>query len=97
MPSLLLEDIPPEVYERLQQRAARKQRSLSEETVEILRQAIETQAARNPRVPDYIPGEEIVPPCDLPRTSIPVPVDVVPATKPRLPDPPLFFGEDAPE
>lgn len=97
MPTLLLEDVPQDLYEHLQHRAMTKQRTLSEETVDILREAVDPRRAKQPRQSDYIPGEEVFPPCDLPRSSTPVPIEVVPAMTPRLPDPPLLFGEGAPE
>ena len=80
MPTVVVEHVPVEVYERLQQRAALERRSLPEVTLHLLLQALRTQA----RIPDYVPGDEIPPPCDLPRSSAPM---IVPSHKgsPRMP------------
>ena len=65
MPTLILENLPPEVYECLQRRAAQRQRSVPEETVQLLRQALQGDAA-SLRLPDLLPDEAIPAPCDLP-------------------------------
>ena len=74
MPTLVVENVPPEVYERIQQRAAARQRTLPEETLQLLQQALREDASRTPRLPDFLPGEELAAPCDLPRSSQPVPM-----------------------
>jgi len=85
MPTVIVENVPPEIYERLQQRAAADRRSLPEEMLHLLREALR-EAAPAPRLPDFIPGEEISAPCDLPRSSHPVAVMAY-RGQPRLPDP----------
>lgn len=85
MPTIIVENVPPEVYDRLQQRATADRRSLPEEMLHLVREALrETPPA--PRLPDFIPGEEISAPCDLPRSSQPVTVTTY-GGQPRLPDP----------
>jgi plasmid stability protein len=85
MPTVIVENVPPEVYERLQQRAAAERRSLPEEVLHLVREALR-EAAPAPRLPDFVPGEEISAPCDLPRSSQAVAVTTYPG-QPRLPDP----------
>jgi len=85
MPTLILEDVPAEVYERLQQRASATQRTIPEELLSLLRQALRTDDSTTPRLPEFIPIEEIAAPCDLPRSSHAEPVSAV-RGQPRLPD-----------
>jgi len=93
MPTLVVENVPPDVYDRLRQRAAARQRSAPEEALQLLQQALGDDAGRAPRLPDFLPGEEISAPCDLPRSSPPVPVSAC-SGGPRLPDAP---AAEAPE
>ncbi len=86
MPTVIVENVPPEIYERLRQRAAADCRSLAEEMLHLLREALLVDAVPAPRLPDFIPGEEISAPCDLPRSSRPVAVRTH-RGQPRLPDP----------
>ncbi len=88
MPTLIVENVPAEIYERLQKRAAGRQRSLPEETLHLLRQALREEDGPAPRWPEFIGSEEIPAPCDLPRSSSPVPVAAT-VGQPRLPDAPL--------
>ena len=83
MPTLVVENVPLEVYERLEQRAAARQRTLPEETLQLLQQALREDASRTPRLPDFLPGEELSAPCDLPRSSLPEPIPTG-AGRPRL-------------
>jgi plasmid stability protein len=85
MPTLVLENVPPEVYERLQRRAAERQRSVSEETVQLLRQALQAEAT-SPYLPELLPTEAVPAPCDLPMPGPGVPVNARPG-EPPLPDP----------
>jgi hypothetical protein len=87
MPTLIVENVPPEVYERLQRRAAAQQRTLPEEMVCLLQQVLGEEDHRAPRLPEFIPSEEVPAPYDLPRSSQPVPV-VAYSGQPRLPDSP---------
>jgi hypothetical protein len=85
MPTVIVENVPAEVYERLQQRATAAQRSLPEEMLHLVSEALRENAPA-PRVPDLIPVEEIAAPFDLPRSSQPVAVTIH-YGRPRLPDP----------
>ena len=87
MPTLIVENVPLEVYERLQQRAAVEQRTLPQETLHLLQQALRASDSPTPRLPEFIPGEEVSAPCDLPRSSQPQPVTAHSGQR-RLPDPP---------
>jgi plasmid stability protein len=90
MPTLIVENVPVEVYERLQKRAASSQRSLPEETLHVLQEALRTEGGPSPRLPEFLVSEEISAPCDLPRSSSPEPVETY-AGQPRLPD--VWLGE----
>jgi hypothetical protein len=85
MPTVIVENVPPEVYERLQQRATADRRSLAEEMLHLVKEALR-ETAPAPRLPDFVPGEEISAPCDLPRSSQPVGVTTY-CGQPRSPDP----------
>lgn len=86
MPTLIVENVPAEIYERLQKRAADRQRSLPEETLHLLQRALRGDDAPAPRQPELLGSEEISAPCDLPRSSSPVPIAAYDG-QPRLPDP----------
>src|SRR5690349_15919780 len=86
MPTLIVENVPAEVYERLMKRAVAGQRTLPEETLHLLKQVLHEEDIPAPRLPDFIPNKEVSAPCDLPRSSQPVPV-VAYRGQPRLPDP----------
>ena len=66
MSNLIVENVPPEVYERLRRLAAARQRSVSEEVIHLLRTALPEEADAVPPAPELIPSEEIPAPCDLP-------------------------------
>lgn len=85
MPTLIVENVPMEIYERLQERAAGRHRSLPEEALHLLQQALREPDSISPRSPDFLDREEISAPCDLPRSSSPVPM-TAPNGQPRLPD-----------
>jgi plasmid stability protein len=93
MPTLTVENVPPELYDHLQRRAEQERRSLPEETLHLLEQALRQERAATPRVPDFIATEEIAAPYDLPRSSRPVPVTAR-AGSPRWPDPPNLEYDD---
>ncbi len=86
MATLVLENVPADIYERLERRAAVQNRSLPQETLVLLRQALQ-QDPPTARLPELIPTDEVCAPCDLPRSSQPV---RAPGRMggPRLPDPP---------
>lgn len=85
MPTLIVENVPAEVYERLKRRAATRHRSIPEETLDLLHQALGQDKSAAPRLPEFVPGEELSAPADLPRSSQPVPVRTY-SGPPRLPD-----------
>jgi plasmid stability protein len=87
MPTLIVENVPPDVYERLLQRAAAQQRTLPEETLYMLQQVLRAEDHPTPRLPEFIPSKEVSAPYDLPRSSQPVLI-VAYSGQPRLPDPP---------
>ena len=85
MPTVIVENVPPDVYARLQQRVLADQRSLPNEILHLVREALR-EAAPAPGLPDFIPSKEVSVPCDLPRSSQPVAVKTY-CGQPRLPDP----------
>jgi plasmid stability protein len=87
MPTLIVDNVPPELYDHLRRRAEQERRSLPEEMLHILEQALRPERTPTPRLPDFIATEEIAAPYDLPRSSRPVPVTAR-AGSPRWPDPP---------
>lgn len=93
MPTLIVENVPAETYDRLQERATAEQRSVPEEALHLLNQLVRTAAKPMPRLPDFVSGEEISAPCDLPRTSQPVRMHAA-SGQSRLPD---AFDEELPE
>ena len=88
MPTLIVEEVPMDVYQRLQERAAAGHRSLPEEAVRVLQQALADAPRPTARLPDLIHHEEVSAPCDLPRSSEPVTV-LARHGEPRLPDIPI--------
>ena len=85
MSTLNLENVPPDVYERLQRRASASNRSVAEEAVRILEQLLPD--------PPFL-TEEIPAPCDLPLPGPGEPVAFRDGPLP-LPDPILPAGEGA--
>ena len=90
MPTLILENFPTEMLDQLTHRAASKSQSPEQEATNLLRQALQKEP--DPRLPDYVPGEEISPPYDLPRPGIGVRVSARDGGA-RLPDPPILEEE----
>ena len=87
MPALVVDNVPPEIYEQLRRRAEARRRSVQDEAIDLLQRGLRQDGlATAPRLPDLIFGEEISPPGDLPRLG---PAATVPAHPggPRLPDP----------
>jgi hypothetical protein len=95
MPTVIVENVPADIYERLQKRAEAERRSLPEETLHLLKEALRLHSNPTPRLPDFVPGEEVSAPCDLPRSSSPVAVTTYPG-QPRLPDPRSDEGPEGP-
>lgn len=86
MPTIILENVPLDVYATLQQQAALQQRSLGEELLSLLAQVVPRRENGTIRLPDFVPSEAIPAPCDLPRSSRPVLVQAHSGGR-RLPDP----------
>ena len=82
---IILDNVPPDVYERLQQLAAVNQQSVAEEVVR--------QLQRHLPDPPFL-TEEMPAPCDLPLPGEKVRVKARNGS-PRLPDPPLLRHEEA--
>jgi hypothetical protein len=61
--------------------------------LQLLLRALREDENSAPRLPEFIPSEEIVPPCDLPRSSQPV-VVVAYSAEHRLPDPLADIGPE---
>jgi plasmid stability protein len=85
VPTLIVESVPDDVFADLQQRANAGRRSNSEEAIRLLRQAVGQSGHATARLPDFIPGEEMTTPFDLPLSSQPVTVAATPAAE-CLPD-----------
>jgi plasmid stability protein len=86
MPALLMDNIPPEIYELLQRRADARRRSVQDEAIDLLQRSLRREGfAAAPRLPDLIIAEEISPPWDLPRPGPSESARTHPG-KPRLPD-----------
>jgi plasmid stability protein len=87
MPTVILDNVPPEVYQRLQRRAAARQRTVPEELLEVLRNALQQEADAFPP-PEVIPSQEISAPFDLPMPGPGVRVKA----RPGEPPPPDLVG-----
>jgi plasmid stability protein len=72
MPTLVVENVPADVYESLRKRAAAGRRSLPEEMLDLLGQIVRADAKPSARLPDLHANEEFSAPYDLPRSSSPV-------------------------
>ena len=86
MPALVVDNVPPEIYEQLQRRANARRRSVQDEAIDLLQWGLRQGGAAGLRLPDLILGEEISSPCDLPRPEAAASAPVRPSG-PRLPDP----------
>lgn len=96
MPTLTVENLPPQLYETLVRRASDARRSVSDEVKQILADTVGCPGAAAPdhRLPELIPNEEISPPCDLPLSGVPVRV-AFRSVEPPLPDPIVLLDEPA--
>ncbi len=83
MPTLLLENVPSDLYECLQRRAASQRRSLPEETLLLLREALRQGDPASPPL-EYVPLEELCAPYDLPLPGQGVEVQALPGEPPPL-------------
>jgi hypothetical protein len=87
MPALLMDNVPPEIYELLQRRADARRRSVQDEAIDLLQRSLRREGfGTASRLPDLIFAEEIAPPCDLPRPEPSRPTRTY-RGEPRLPDP----------
>ncbi len=87
MPTLVIDDIPVQVFDRLQRRAEVLDHSIGEEAITLLERGLQQEdVSASLRLPDLIEGKEISAPVDLPRPGPAVEVPYIPG-KPRLPDP----------
>ncbi len=86
MPALVVDNVPAEIYEQLPRRADARRRSVQDEAIDLLQRGLRQEKLAAPRLPDLIFGEEITPPCDLPRPGPAAPAPAHPGG-PRLPDP----------
>jgi hypothetical protein len=95
MLTLTVEDMPLQLYETLARRASESRRSVSEEAKQILAETlgIPGESTLSTCLPELIPSEEILPPCDLPVPDLARSVEFVRAAPP-LPDP-LLIDEQA--
>jgi len=92
MPTLILEDLPGEIYERIERQAKARNQTISEEVIRLLHQSLSSPApeaivpvappriADSPRLPfpPILDTGEISPPCTLPRPGVGVQVPTVP-------------------
>ena len=99
MPTLFVEDLPGEIYERIQRRAKTANRTIAEEVVRLLEEGLNSpgskgtistvppKVAESPRLPDppILDTGEMSAPFDLPRPG------------PGVPVPARFGGERLPE
>lgn len=88
MPTLTVEDLPPQLFDRLVRRASEARRTVSDEAKQILTDSLIRVASMpdRARLPELIPSEEISPPCDLPLSAPATPVKFR-QVDPPLPDP----------
>jgi hypothetical protein len=107
MPTLIVEDLPGEIYERIQRRAKAENRTLTEEVIQLLHQglnspeskapapAVPPKAASSPRLPDppILDTGEMSAPFDLPRSGLGIPVPTRFGGE-RLPEPFILIEED---
>ncbi|MGH7172321.1 MAG: FitA-like ribbon-helix-helix domain-containing protein [Gemmataceae bacterium] len=106
MPTLIVEDLPGEIYERLQRRAKAENRTLEAEVVRVLEKGLngpESQGdvsvpapkVASPRLPDppILDTGEMSAPFDLPRSGVGVRVPTRPGGV-RLPDPLVLPEEE---
>ena len=86
MPTLVVENVPVDVYESLSKRAAKGRRSIPEEMLDLLGEIVRADMKPSARMPDLLANEEFSAPFDLPRSSTPVQISAH-RGQIRLPDP----------
>lgn len=108
MPRLIVENLPGEIYERLQRRAKAENRTLAEEVIRLLQEGLNgtelkagvpaapPKIAQSPRLPDppILDTGEISPPCTLPRPGVGVQVATLPGGV-RRPTSIIIFEEES--
>jgi len=85
MRTLVVANVPDDVYESLRRHATARRRSLSEAAMDILGEFLRADEKPSHRLPDLVSSDEISAPFDLLRSSVPVQVSFV-CGKIRLPD-----------
>jgi len=95
MLTLTVEDMPLQLYETLARRASESRRSVSEVAKQILAETlgIPGESTLSANLPELIPSEEILPPCELPIPGLARSVEFR-RIAPPLPDP-LLSDEQA--
>lgn len=71
MPTLIVESIPADAYERLKRRAAAECVSVPEKAMQLLRAMLQDEPGPAPRMPDLIAGEDPTVTAHLPGCSHP--------------------------
>lgn len=66
MPTLVLENVPVGVYESLRHLASVRQRSVADETIGLLQQALRDDIFPSLLAAEWLSHDEISAPCDLP-------------------------------
>ena len=66
MATLVLENVPADVYESLRHLAAVRHRSVADETIGLIQQALGNDVVQSFPLSEWIASEEISAPCDLP-------------------------------
>jgi plasmid stability protein len=95
MPTLIVENVPADIYDRLQKRAAFEHRTITDEMLVLLREVLAKTTDAGPRLPDLILPEEISAPYDLPKSSIGSVVDVLDGTSRSLDFEPLEIMDES--
>lgn len=99
MPTLIVEDVPREIYERIQRQAQAENRTVAEEVVRLLHQSLSSPAseATAPVTPPKIADSPRLPcPPILDTGEMSAPFDL-PRPEPGVPVPARFGGERLPE
>ncbi|MGL4551915.1 MAG: FitA-like ribbon-helix-helix domain-containing protein [Gemmataceae bacterium] len=86
MPTLIVNDVPQDLYDRLERMAAARKRSVEEAAVELLHEALPRAKSPAVRLPEFIEPQEIDPPFELQRPPSLGKVRFKTGAK-RLPDP----------
>jgi hypothetical protein len=88
MPTLVLKNVPLDVYDSLVEQAAANQRDVEDHAILILKRAVPDP----PLDDDEELAPHLLPPCELPRPGPAIRVSVREGGQ-RLPDPPIIIDE----